>query len=99
MEYTKTVNGSEMVISIDGRLDTEASPLFEQEIMPELTMISSLVMDLSKLEYISSSGLRVLLTLKKVMSGKGGDLCVKNVSEAVQSIFHMSGFDIILNIQ
>lgn len=99
MEYTKKVNGSEMVISMEGRLDTETAPRFEQEIMPELTTISSLVLDLSKLEYTSSAGLRVLLALKKVMSGKGGDLCVKNVSESLLSIFHIAGFDIILNIQ
>lgn len=99
MEYTKTVNGSEMVISMEGRLDTETAPRFEQEIMPELTTISSLVLDLSDLEYTSSVGLRVLLALKKVMLGKGGDLYVKNLSESLLSIFHISGFDIILNIQ
>lgn len=88
-----------MVVAIDGRLDTETAPRFEQEIMPELATISSLELDLSKLEYISSSGLRVLLALKKAMSAKGGDLCVKNVSEAVLSIFHISGFDIILNVK
>lgn len=99
MEYTKVVNGSEMVVSIGGKLDTETAPHFEQEIIPQLTAITSLVLDLGDLEYISSSGLRVLLALKKVMSAAKGDLCIKNTSEAVKSVFHISGFDIILDVQ
>ncbi len=99
MEYTKTMNGPEMVISMEGRLDTETAPRFEQEIMPELATVSSLVLDLKDLEYTSSAGLRVLLALKKAMSAKGGDLSVRNVSESVLSIFHIAGFDMILNIQ
>ena len=51
------------------------------------------------MEYISSSGLRVLLALKKMMMAKGGDVSVVNVSEGVLSIFKISGFDIILNVR
>ena len=94
MEYTTTVNGSEMTIALRGRLDTETSPRFEQEVVPALADISSIVFDFEGLEYISSSGLRVLLALKKMMMAKGG-----NVSEGVLSIFKISGFDIILNVR
>lgn len=99
MEYTTTVNGSEMTIALRGRLDTETSPRFEQEVVPALTDISSIVFDFEGLEYISSSGLRILLALKKMMMAKGGDVSVVNVSEGVLSIFKISGFDIILNVR
>ena len=99
MEYTTTVNGSEMTIALRGRLDTETSPRFEQEVVPALADISSIGFDFEGLEYISSSGLRVLLALKKMMMAKGGDVSVVNVSEGVLSIFKISGFDIILNVR
>lgn len=87
MEYTKVVNGSEMVVSIDGKLDTETAPQFEQEIIPQLTAITSLVLDLGDLEYISSSGLRVLLALKKVMSAAKGDLSIKILARRLNQFF------------
>ena len=99
MEYTKEINGTEMTVAISGRLDTETAPQFESEIVSEMEGIKSLVIDLGELEYISSSGLRALLALKKLVLSHGGDLVVKNACESVRSIFHLSGFDIILNVQ
>lgn len=99
MEYTTAVNGAELTIALDGKLDTETAPLFEKEIMPRLEGITSLVLDFKNLEYISSSGLRVLLTMKKAMLPKNGNVCVTNVSESILSIFKISGFDILLDIR
>lgn len=99
MEYTKVVDGTKVTIALEGRLDTETAPKLEKDILSELDGITLLTFDLSELEYISSAGLRVLLALKKAMIASGGDLCVKNMNEAITSIFEISGFDMVLGVR
>jgi len=82
MTINKSENGSAMTISLEGRLDTTTSPALEKELNEVLPKINELVFDFSKLEYISSAGLRVLLTAHKAMSRKGG-MKVTNVNEIV----------------
>lgn len=98
MTINKTENGSVMTISLEGRLDTTTSPALEKELNEVLPNINELVFDFSKLEYISSAGLRVLLTAHKVMSRKGG-MKVTNVNEIVQEVFDVTGFSDILTIE
>ncbi len=93
------MNGTEMTVALKGRLDTETAPQLESDIKDELDGMTSLVLDFKELEYISSAGLRVLLALKKALLTKGGDLCVTNVNKAIASIFHISGFDMVLGIR
>ena len=87
-----------MTINLEGRLDTTTSPTLEKELNEVLPNITELVFDFSKLEYISSAGLRVLLTAHKVMSRKGG-MKVTNVNEIVQEVFDVTGFSDILTIE
>lgn len=87
-----------MTISLEGRLDTTTSPALEKELNEVLPKINELVFDFSKLEYISSAGLRVLLTAHKAMSRKGG-MKVTNVNEIVQEVFDVTGFSDILTIE
>lgn len=98
MTINKSENGSAMTISLEGRLDTTTSPALEKELNEVLPKINSLVFDFSKLEYISSAGLRVLLTAHKAMSRKGG-MKVTNVNEIVQEVFDVTGFSDILTIE
>ena len=91
MTINKSENGSAMTISLEGRLDTTTSPALEKELNEVLPNINELVFDFSKLEYISSAGLRVLLTAHKAMSRKGG-MKVTNVNEIVQEVFDVTGF-------
>ena len=97
MTITKTQNGNELILALEGRLDTMTAPELEAELNKSLAGAETLVMDFSKLEYISSAGLRVLLSAHKAMSGKGG-MKVTNVNDIVQEVFEVTGFADILDI-
>ncbi|MBQ7578347.1 MAG: STAS domain-containing protein [Synergistaceae bacterium] len=97
MLINKDAKGDELTISIDGRLDTTTAPQLEAEINSCLNGVKSLTMDMSKLVYISSAGLRVLLKAQKVMN-KQGKMTVTNVNQEIKEIFEVTGFDELLNI-
>ena len=97
MTINKEQQGSTLTIALAGRLDTTTSPELEKELKASLDGVDSLVLDFSKLDYISSAGLRVLLAAHKQMSAKGG-MTVKNVNEIVSEVFEVTGFADILNI-
>lgn len=98
MTITKNLNGSVLEIALEGRLDTMTAPELEAELNKDLGSVESLVLDFSKLEYISSAGLRVLLSAHKTMSAKGG-MKVTNANEIVQEVFDVTGFADILTIE
>ncbi len=98
MKITKTQNGSSLTIALEGRLDTTTSPELEKELQSSLNGIEDLEFDLSSLEYISSAGLRVLLTALKVMN-KQGSMVVRHASPELMDIFEVTGFVDLLNIE
>ena len=98
MTITKKQNGSALEIALEGRLDTMTAPELEAELSTSMKNADSLVLDFSKLNYISSAGLRVLLSAHKVMSAKDG-MKVTNVNEIVQEVFDVTGFADILDIE
>ena len=98
MNIVKTQNGNALNIALEGRLDTTTAPELEQELKYDLNEVDQLTLDFSKLDYISSAGLRVLLSAHKVMSKKGG-MKVTNVNEIVNEVFDVTGFVDILNIE
>lgn len=98
MTITKNLNGNALEIALEGRLDTMTSPELEAELNNSLGSAESLTLDFSKLDYISSAGLRVLLSAHKVMLTKGG-MKVKNVNEIVREVFDVTGFADILTIE
>ena len=98
MTITKSQEGKNVTLALEGRLDTVTSPELEAELKQCMEGADSLTMDFSKLEYISSAGLRVLLSAHKTMSRKGG-MTVKHVNEIVSEVFDVTGFADILNIQ
>ena len=91
MTINKTLDGTNLTLALEGRLDTMTAPELEAELNASLKDAESLTLDFSKLEYISSAGLRVLLSAHKAMSGKGG-MKVKNVNEIVKEVFEVTGF-------
>ena len=97
MTITKNQNGSAFTLSVAGRLDTVTSPELENAIQG-LGEATELTVDFAKLEYISSAGLRVLLSAHKNFAKKGG-LTIINVNETVLEIFDVTGFKDILNIK
>lgn len=98
MNINKIKNGEELTIAIEGRLDTTTAPELDDSLKAEYDGVTKLAFDFTKLEYISSAGLRVLLSAQKVMN-KQGSMVVKNVSEEVKEIFEVTGFSDILTIE
>ena len=98
MTIKKEQNGQELSIALEGRLDTTTSPELEAELKGSLDGITGLTIDLAALDYISSAGLRVLLSAQKTMN-KQGSMVVKNVSEEIMEVFEVTGFSDILTIE
>ena len=98
MKINKTQNASAMKIALEGRLDTSTAPELEAELKASLDGVSELVFDMEKLDYISSAGLRVLLSAQKVMAKKG-EMKLIHVNETVMEIFEVTGFSDILSIE
>lgn len=98
MTIEKNVNGSEFCIALGGRLDTTTAPQLEAELKREISGIEKLVFDFADLEYLSSAGLRVLLSAQKVMN-KQGEMIIKNVNSTIMDIFEVTGFADILTIE
>ena len=90
-------NAAETTIQIIGRLDTITAPSLDKTINEEIGETKNLILDLKNLEYISSAGLRVLLSAQKKMQ-KIGSMKVVNVCEEVMDVFEMTGFADILVI-
>ena len=98
MTISKEKNGSNLTVAVEGRLDTVTAPQLEKELKEELESAQALTLDFGKLEYISSAGLRVLLSAHKTMAPKGG-MKVTNVNEIVREVFEVTGFADILTIE
>ena len=98
LTINKTIEGTKAVFLPAGRLDTTTAPQLEQELKAGLDGVTELVLDLAGLEYISSAGLRVLLSAQKAMTAKGA-MTVKNVNETIMEIFEVTGFSDILTIE
>ena len=98
MTINKIANGSELTVALEGRLDTTTAPQLDDELKSALNGVTKLDFDLAKLEYISSAGLRVLLSAQKVMN-KQGEMVVKNANEEIKEIFEVTGFVDILTIE
>ena len=93
----KTENGA-LTVALEGRLDTTSAPQLEGELKGALDGVTSLVLDLEGLEYISSAGLRVLLSAQKLMN-KQGEMTITHVNDVIMEIFDVTGFTDILNIK
>lgn len=98
MEIKKERNGNELTIFVIGRLDTTTAPQFEAELKQNISGVEKLVLDFGQLEYLSSAGLRVILSAQKVMN-KQGEMVVRNVNETISEIFEVTGFSEILTVE
>ena len=98
MNIQKTQDGTTLTLALEGRLDTTTAPELDNVVKSDLAGVTDLTMDLEKLEYLSSAGLRVLLSAQKIMN-KQGSMVVKNANDTIQEIFEITGFSDILTIQ
>lgn len=98
MNIEKTENGTEVTLALSGRLDTVTAPQLEEKIQESLSGAEKLILDFEKLDYLSSAGLRVLLTAHKAMVKSGGQLEIRHVNEVIHEVFEVTGFLDVLNI-
>lgn len=100
MEIKKIQEGTELKMSISGRLDTNAAPKLIDEMNEVLIEgVDTFIFDMENCDYVASSGLRAILYAQKKMNGLGGTMTVKNVISDVMEVFEMTGFADILNIE
>ena len=97
LNIEKKANGSELTFALTGRLDTTTAPELEKELKASLDNVTVLAIEIAVLDYISSAGLRVLLSTQKIMN-KQGEMKVTHVSETIMEIFEVTGFSDILTI-
>ncbi len=97
MQLSKTIHGTALHIAIQGRIDTTTAPRLEAELRADISGITELYLDFSEVEYISSAGLRVLLSAQKVMN-RQGKMVVQHVNEVVMDVLDVTGFVDILTI-
>ena len=98
LNINKKLEDKTLTVTLEGRLDTTTAPQLEVELKSDLADVTSLVMDFEKLEYISSAGLRVLLSAQKIMN-KQGEMKLIHVNDVINEIFEVTGFSDILNIE
>lgn len=98
MIITKAMEGTSLTLALEGRLDTMTAPQLETELRSSIDGIDKLFLDFTSLEYVSSAGLRILLSTQKIMN-KQGSMVIRNVNEDVMDIFEITGFVDILTIE
>ncbi len=91
LNIKKSVNGSSLTVTLEGKLTTSAAQQLDGELKQELNGITELVFDLEKLEYITSAGLRMLLSCQKVMN-RQGEMRLRRVNPQAYKILNMTGF-------
>ena len=87
-----------LTVSLEGRLDAATAPALEDELKANLSGVHELILNLESLDYLSSAGLRVLLSAHKAMNKNKGIMRIINSNDAVKDIFEVTGFSEILNI-
>lgn len=99
MKVSKEYNDKELTVKVEENIDTVTAPDFENELTEEFGKFDSLILDFEKLEYISSSGLRVLVTVQKKLKPQNIAFTIVNTPSVIREILTMSGFDKILDIR
>ena len=98
MNIIKTTEGTVLNLALEGRLDTTTAPQLETELKGSMDGVTELNMNFEKLEYLSSVGLRVILTAQKTMN-KQGKMVIRHVNETIREVFEVTGFIDILTIE
>lgn len=98
MTIEKMLEEKKLTIALAGRLDTTTAPKLETELKQNISGVEELVLDLAALEYLSSAGLRVLLSAQKAMN-RQGSMVVRNANEIIMEIFEVTGFVDVLTIE
>ena len=98
MKIAKTLENGVLTVELDGKLDNTTTPSLGDEIKAYISDTDKLIIDMKNLNYFSSAGLRLLLSLHKKMKKKSG-MIIKNVNSENMEVFELTGFKDILNIE
>ncbi|PTY05386.1 anti-sigma factor antagonist [Verrucomicrobia bacterium LW23] len=99
MELSESLSGKVLVLSIDGKLDGNTCPRLDAKILELMDRkVRSIVVDCSRLTYVSSAGLRVLLQAAKRLKAVGGTICLSSFQDQVREVFELSGFEAIFKV-
>ena len=98
LKITKKTDNSALTLELEGRLDTVTAPQLEAEIRESINGVTELTLDLEKLDYVSSAGLRVFLSAQKIMN-VNGSMKVIRVKQGIMDVFDLTGFTDILTIE
>ena len=98
MTIDKKLNGTELTVVLEGRLDTTTAPQLEKSLAESLSGVQKLILDMKGLEYLSSAGLRVLLATQKTMN-KQGAMELRNVNATIMEVFEITGLSNMLVIR
>jgi anti-anti-sigma factor len=98
MTINKTQDNEKLTIAIEGKLDAITASEFQKVFIPAFDEAKEIVLDFERLAYISSAGLRVLLTGQKTANTKGVQIKIQNASQEIISVFNMTGFADILTV-
>lgn len=98
MEIVKKNENGVLTLAVSGRLETATAPNFEAEIKAIAADVMSLCIDFTAVEYVSSAGLRVLLSAQKMMNSRHGEMKLVGVNETVRHVLDITGFSSVLKI-
>lgn len=99
MEIVISENADITTVKLIGKLTTDSAPALEKEYKEKLIKCKNVVLDLERLDYTSSAGLRIFLVMQKNINTLGGTLTVRNVNKTVRDVFEITGFLNILNVE
>ena len=98
MELEKKYEGTKLTVILKGRLDSESAPGLTAELTASLGGISELVLDMHELSYISSAGLRTLLSAQQIMN-RQGRMILRGVRDSIRDVFRITGFLDLLTLE
>lgn len=98
LNIEKIQEGNALTVRLEGRIDTNTAPVFQSEVEPLLDELSKLTLDFEKVDYVSSAGLRVLLTFEQELEEKGKPMELCHVNDIIHDVFDVTGFLDILTI-
>lgn len=98
MKIKKNIEGKNLLLALEGELNTNTAPELEAALSPEIDDAENVIIDMKQLSYVTSAGLRILLTAKKKVSGKGY-VILRNVSPVIREIFEITGFAAFLKFE
>lgn len=99
MTINKTLDGTKLTVTLEGRLDTMTAPELDKNLSGELTGITELVFDFNGLVYLSSAGLRSILAFQKQMNKQSAKMIIRGANDSIMEVFTITGFVDILTIE